>query len=70
MHNGEFQTLRAVIEFYDQGGVAHEGLSPLMTPLGLSEIEKVSLEAFLLSLTSDNVAMLVLDGFAQSQSSD
>ena len=64
MHNGEFQTLREVIDFYDQGGIANEQLSPLIHPLGLTEQEKQDLESFLISLTGNNVPELVADAFA------
>ena len=64
MHNGQFQTLREVIEFYNIGGIPNELLSPLIRPLGLSDSEKLDLEAFLHSLTGSNVAALVADAFA------
>ena len=64
MHNGRFDTLREVIDFYDRGGVPNELLSPLIRPLGLSEEEKQDLEAFLHSLTGGNVAEIVADAFA------
>ena len=56
MHNGRFDTLREVIDFYDRGGVPNELLSPLIRPLNLTEREKQDLEAFLHSLTGGNVA--------------
>jgi len=64
MHNGQFNTLREVIDFYDRGGVPNELLSPLIRPLELSEREKDDLEAFLRSLTGSNVPELVADAFA------
>ena len=64
MHNGRFDTLREVLDFYDRGGVPNEGLSPLIRPLGLSEREKDDLEAFLRALTGRNVPELVADAFA------
>ena len=64
MHNGRFDTLREVIDFYDRGGVPNELLSPLIRPLGLAEREKQDLEAFLHSLTGGNVADIVADAFA------
>lgn len=53
MHDGRFATLREVIDFYDHGVVGHPNLtSPLSTtPLGLSESDKLALEAFLTTLT-------------------
>ena len=64
MHNGRFDTLREVIDFYDRGGVPNELLSPLIRPLGLTEQEKRELEAFLSALTASNVPDLVADAFA------
>lgn len=53
MHNGVFATLAAVVDFYDQGGGAVEGRSPLLKPLGLSAQEKADLVAFLEALSMD-----------------
>ena len=64
MHNGRFDTLREVIDFYDRGGVPNELLSPLIRPLELTEKEKQDLEAFLHSLTGSNVPDLVADAFS------
>ena len=64
MHNGDFDTLREVIDFYDRGGVPNELLSPLIRPLGLTKQEKQDLEAFLRALTARNVPDIVADAFA------
>ena len=64
MHNGQLSTLREVIDFYDQGGIPNELLSPLIFPLNLSEQEKQDLEAFLRSLTGSTVPEIVADAFA------
>ena len=64
MHNGRFDTLREVIDFYDRGGIPNEVLSPLIRPLNLAEQEKRDLEAFLHSLTGGNVPDIVADAFA------
>ena len=64
MHNGSMLTLREVIEFYNQGGVPNEVLSPLIKPLNLTDAEIDYLIAFLESLTGDNVTTLVADAFA------
>jgi len=53
MHNGVFNTLEEVIEFYNRGGGDDPNKSPLLKPLGLSDREKKELLAFLLSLSSD-----------------
>lgn len=58
-HNGGQLTLRQVVDFYNRGGDFHENnidnLDPDIENLGLSEAEKDSLVAFLLSLTDDRV---------------
>ncbi len=64
MHNGEFTSLREVIDFYDRGGVANEWLSPLIQALQLTDTEKDDLEDFLEALTGNNVPQIVADAFA------
>jgi cytochrome c peroxidase len=57
MHNGMFQTLEEVIEFYDQpnqtipGGLNRDTL--LNEPLNLTQQEKADLKTFLEALTDD-----------------
>ncbi|MCP4123496.1 MAG: cytochrome C peroxidase [Bacteroidetes bacterium] len=58
MHNGVFETLEQVVDFYNDGGGTGRGLSvPNQTlssePLELTEIEKEQLIAFMLALTED-----------------
>jgi cytochrome c peroxidase len=53
MHNGVFQSLPEVIDFYDGGGGAVAGKSPLLRPLGLTAQEKSDLRAFLQALTGE-----------------
>ncbi len=55
MHNGVFNTLAEVIDFYDEGGGASPHQSPLLMPLGLTGDEKQDLEAFLLSLSGSEI---------------
>lgn len=64
MHNGSFHTLREVVDFYNQGGISNELLSPLIRPLDLTESEIEDLLAFLQSLIGSNVPALVADAFA------
>jgi len=64
MHNGQFQSLEEVVAFYNEGGVDHELLDPLMVPLELTDDEKSALVAFLKSLNGSNTDELVLDAFA------
>lgn len=53
MHDGSIATLEDVIEFYDGGGRANPSLDREIRPLGLTEVEKVELLAFLRALTSE-----------------
>jgi cytochrome c peroxidase len=53
MHNGAFHSLEEIIDFYDRGGGAVSGKSPLLQPLGLTAQEKGDLLAFLKALTGE-----------------
>ena len=64
MHDGSLSGLSEVIEFYNNGGIVNEGLSPLIKPLNLTSQEKQDLVKFLESLTGSNVDALVADAFA------
>jgi len=64
MHDGSLSSLRAVVMFYNRGGVPNEVLDPLISPLGLSDTEIEDLLSFLRSLTGSNVDVLVSDAFA------
>jgi cytochrome c peroxidase len=55
MHNGHFNTLDDVIEFYNGGGGSDPNKDPLLKPLGLSDKEKKDLVSFLLSLSGDEI---------------
>lgn len=63
MHNGTLPTLEAVIEFYNQGGVASDGRttgfpqtkSALIFPLGLTEQEKADLLSFVESFSGEQI---------------
>ncbi|MCB9701779.1 MAG: hypothetical protein H6711_07805 [Myxococcales bacterium] len=58
MHTGHLNTLREVVEFYNEGGAA-SGFAgtkdPLMVPLNLTETEIDDIVAFLEALTGDNI---------------
>jgi cytochrome c peroxidase len=64
MHDGSIRSLREVVEFYNDGGIANENLDPLIRPLGLSTGEIGELVAFLFSLNGDNIDVIVADAFA------
>ena len=51
MHNGSLATLEEVIDFYDRGGRPNPGLDTEIRPLRLTPLERVSLVAFLRSLS-------------------
>ena len=55
MHDGAFNTLEEVVDFYDQGGNANPQLSALIQPLGLSPNEKTELISFLKALTGEPI---------------
>jgi cytochrome c peroxidase len=61
MHDGSMRSLDEVVRFYDAGGVPHEGLDPLIRPLGLSDGEIRAIVAFLEALTAGNIAELSAD---------
>ncbi len=63
MHNGRLLSLKDVVEFYNQGGIKNELLSPLIKPLDLTDEEVDALVSFLNTLTGDNIEMLVTDAF-------
>ena len=56
MHDGRFETLDEVINHYSEGLVYSETIDPLMKNIAqggvqLTEVEKIDLKAFLLSLS-------------------
>ena len=51
MHDGSFETLEDVVEFYDAGGHPNPALDPLIRPLHLSPGDRDALVAFLRSLS-------------------
>ncbi|WP_114389297.1 cytochrome-c peroxidase [Notoacmeibacter marinus] len=53
MHNGTFETLAEVVDFYNEGGGESVNKTDLIKPLGLDDQEKADLIAFLESLSSD-----------------
>ena len=57
MHNGIFETLEEVIEFYNEGGgdPAAGETSPLLEPLNLTDDEQYDLLEFLESLSGDEI---------------
>ncbi len=58
LHTGALETLREVIEFYNEGGASDgfEGVKhPALVPLGLTDMEVSDLVSFLESLTGDPI---------------
>ena len=53
MHDGSVATLDEVVEFYDRGGRPNPYLDPEIRRLGLTEIEKGQLAAFLRTLAGE-----------------
>jgi cytochrome c peroxidase len=58
MHDGSFETLWDVLDFYNRGGEPNPYLDEAVTPLKLGEEEIDQLVAFLFSLTDDAYADL------------
>lgn len=50
MHDGSLETLDAVVEFYNRGGVKNPHLDPAVKPLELTDDERKALVAFLKAL--------------------
>ncbi len=65
MHNGRMMNIRQVLEHYDRGGSAPEGLEAEIRPLGLTDSEKDDLVAFLRAL--DGREFRLGGGFAGAQ---
>jgi cytochrome c peroxidase len=63
MHDGSLGSLQEVVAFYNGGGVPNPDLDPLMKPLELTPSAQDDLVAFLMSLTGDNVDVIVADAF-------
>ena len=60
MHNGQLETLRDVVEFYNAGGGSNEfaaNKTSLVQTLGLNESEIENLIAFLESMSGDEILM-------------
>jgi len=66
MHDGSLPDLASVIDYYDRGGVPHEGQDPRIRPLHLEPQEKTDLVAFLKSLNASNSESLAEDGRSQA----
>jgi cytochrome c peroxidase len=64
MHDGSLGGLGDVVDFYRRGGIANEGLDPLIRPLSLSVSDAEDLIQFLESLTGGDVSELVADAMA------
>ena len=65
MHDGSEATLKAVVEFYDRGGVANRWLSKEIKPLNLTPREIDDLVVFLLALTGEVRGIEVPDTLPQ-----
>ena len=65
MHNGVFSTLDDVINFYNEGGIQNELLSPMIKKLNLTATEKSNLKTFLESLVGENIDILIADALFQ-----
>ncbi len=55
MHNGLFETLEEVVDFYDQGGGDDPNKSRLLEPLDLTDDEKLDLVELLESMSGEEI---------------
>jgi len=53
MHDGRFQTLEEVVDFYNKGGIPNQNLDPNIRQLHLTEQDEKDLVAFLKSLSGE-----------------
>lgn len=53
MHDGRFDTIEEVVDYYDRGGDGHVNQSEFIQPLGLTEEEKEALVAYLHAISGD-----------------
>ncbi len=67
MHNGQMTTLEQVVRYYNRGGAANPGLSPLLKPLDLKDREIDQLVALLRSLTGGNLSELAESRFTPEE---
>jgi len=58
MHHGDFLTIEAVLDHYEKGGSAPDGLRAEIEPIDLSEAEREDLIAFLGSLNGEVTELL------------
>lgn len=58
MHNGVFNTLEEVIEFFNNGGGDDPNKTPLLKPLNLTDDEKLTLEVFLKEALKGELVMV------------
>ena len=54
MHDGRFQTLEEVVEFYNDGGIKNPYLDERIEPLNLTKQDRKDLVAFLKALSGDS----------------
>jgi cytochrome c peroxidase len=57
MHDGRFQTLEEVVDFYDKGGIPNKNLDKIMKPLKMTDQEKKQLVAFMKALSGEGWRM-------------
>lgn len=67
MHDGSLATLREVVDWYDDGGGADPGRHVALRRLGLTEVQKRQLIAFLESLSSPGAAEMAREARAAAR---
>ncbi len=68
LHDGSEKSLESLVEFYNRGGdTRHPNLDPLLMPLGLNQLEKKALVAFMQrAMTSLNPEVAAVKPIPQS----
>jgi cytochrome c peroxidase len=59
MHDGSFDTLERVVEFYDRGGGANPNLDAAIRPLRLQSDQRADLVSFLRALQGERVGSIM-----------
>ncbi|HYD31926.1 MAG TPA: cytochrome c peroxidase [Azospirillaceae bacterium] len=67
MHNGVFDTLEQVVDFYDKGGGEARSGTKVLKPLGLSEQERKDLLAFLGTLSMEQQLLMADPALPESK---
>jgi cytochrome c peroxidase len=65
MHDGRFQTLDEVVDFYDKGGIPNKNLDEKIKKLNLTDGQKKDLVEFLRALDGAPIKIVVPTAFPE-----